>query len=967
MPRLFDLLSDRTDKDALLKIQKKAHEKKKTKNEDSQQPTPVEKKSGQNHEYGRHPQQNQNKNQGQSPNHSYQKKQHQFQQQNQHHQPQNPHVQNRSQNQQRPETASHASGATGAHHTAGVRIPEFVALDVETTGLDTKHDRIIEIGAVRFKAGKPVQEFSTLIKPPKPIPPQVQELTGITNEAVQSARPFCDVADELIAFIAQSPLCGHQIHFDISFVNNELKRIGKDDLRVPLLDSAILSRLLLLDASGYSLGQVCKHLRIDLKNAHRALDDARACGIVAATLVPSLLQLKVHVRQMLASIAPHSLMKIMLIRSIPSQQKAGLKPAFDAPAQTCGPSIESLPCTDPYRTVDREELEALLRRFDLTKGTSDGSGTTSNSHSTREILAGLAASFNAPGFFLAQVTESFCRQKYYTLLASLWAQRNSCRVVIAVNSKDLMEQIADNCMPLAQTFSTTAIPWSILRSRSSYLCNQRWKRFLGSTLGTFSPQERLGALSLVRWAAETTTGDIEQQRQFNTHWFGRVWSLVNAEASHCRKEKCLDYASCFYFNALARCKASSVVLVNHGVVFTDLCTNVEPLGQLGAMVFDEAHLLLHNWYRFMRTEFDTNRLHRLIELLTLVLQELEHISTTAKQTQAMNGFKALCKTVRKQSDDLLNECITLLRQQPTPQENTGNGNRRFSVVAVSYDDSTFQKSRNGSTFLLVIEQLCDSLKSLIDEFGVCDQSELFENLMDDLETALSRAAQIKADCRYLFSAQTPDHFFWLEGDPQKQWIKICGVALAIEEYFNDLWQRKKSTPLILTTQALTLKSEPSPFQMALGIDSSSWSIAQYKSANQNHRCIAYPILDRSSGNVSAQIPLLLPILKKCVLNTDRRCLILFSDSAMAAAAYSQLHTDADIGQFCTKEVHQTSASAVSGSTSSSESTTVTAPSDIEDGKQLDMQKTASLPLFFGSIGAFEHNDRSFIAEYDTVI
>jgi DNA polymerase III epsilon subunit family exonuclease len=97
----------------------------------------------------------------------------------------------------------------------------YVALDLETTGLDRDSDAIIEIGAVRFDgSGAVVETFETLVNPHVPLPPQVQDLTGISDAELAEAPPIYLVASQFQAFIGDDPLVGHNIiNFDVPFLS----------------------------------------------------------------------------------------------------------------------------------------------------------------------------------------------------------------------------------------------------------------------------------------------------------------------------------------------------------------------------------------------------------------------------------------------------------------------------------------------------------------------------------------------------------------------------------------------------------------------------------------------------------------------------------------------------------------------------------------------------------------------------
>lgn len=97
----------------------------------------------------------------------------------------------------------------------------IVAIDIETTGLSEERDAIIEIGAVRFKGHRVEDEWSTLVNPNRHIPEFISALTGISDVEVRNAPRFREVAEELEAFVGNSPVVGHNVRFDLGFLDRK--------------------------------------------------------------------------------------------------------------------------------------------------------------------------------------------------------------------------------------------------------------------------------------------------------------------------------------------------------------------------------------------------------------------------------------------------------------------------------------------------------------------------------------------------------------------------------------------------------------------------------------------------------------------------------------------------------------------------------------------------------------------------
>ena len=158
---------------------------------------------------------------------------------------------------------------------------EYVAFDLETTGLSAQHDVIIEIGAVVMKRGEVLDTFQTFVAPGRKLTPKIIDLTGITDEMLVGAPPIDEILPKFLEFVGGRPLCAHNADFDIGFVTAACER-----LNIPFqptsLDTLILAQNLLPDLGKYKLNIVADFLSLPDFNHHRASDDAITCGYLLA-------------------------------------------------------------------------------------------------------------------------------------------------------------------------------------------------------------------------------------------------------------------------------------------------------------------------------------------------------------------------------------------------------------------------------------------------------------------------------------------------------------------------------------------------------------------------------------------------------------------------------------------------------------------------------------------------------------
>ena len=164
---------------------------------------------------------------------------------------------------------------------------EFVAFDLETTGLSSREDTIIEIGAVRMKGGQELARFQTFVDPGRMLERKIVDLTGITDDMLVGAPKIEEVLPQFLEFVGDSPLIAHNADFDTGFIREAAKRQGLEFTSTSV-DTLILSQNLLPQLNKFKLNIVAEALDLPEFNHHRAADDAVTCGLVFWNLVPRL-------------------------------------------------------------------------------------------------------------------------------------------------------------------------------------------------------------------------------------------------------------------------------------------------------------------------------------------------------------------------------------------------------------------------------------------------------------------------------------------------------------------------------------------------------------------------------------------------------------------------------------------------------------------------------------------------------
>jgi len=164
---------------------------------------------------------------------------------------------------------------------------EFVAFDLETTGLSSRTDRIIEIGAVVLKNGQEIDRFQTFVDPERKLDRKIVDLTGITDEMLAGAPKIEEVLPKFLDFIGNRVLVAHNSDFDTGFIRAECLRLGYE-YHYTAADTLILSQNLLPQLGKFKLNIVSNALSLPDFNHHRAGDDALTCGLIMTKLMQML-------------------------------------------------------------------------------------------------------------------------------------------------------------------------------------------------------------------------------------------------------------------------------------------------------------------------------------------------------------------------------------------------------------------------------------------------------------------------------------------------------------------------------------------------------------------------------------------------------------------------------------------------------------------------------------------------------
>ena len=462
----------------------------------------------------------------------------------------------------------------------------WVALDLETTGLDPDSDEIIEVGLVRFQGATVLDRLSTTVNPLRDLTSFVERYTGITQAEVDASPPLGEVAARLTAFVGEAPIAGHNLPFLLSFLARRGVRF-----RSPVVDVRDLGSLLVL-RSPSSLADLAARLGVAHEGTHRAAAGARTVHAVFVALIERARALDPAILSEMARVADVARSNVRSLLRELADESAGRVSAM-GPG---GPDLEKRLSSQRVRSGRRQPGGALPERALSSLLAPDGPlAAVLQAYEARpqqaEMLEAVARALWAEEHLMAEAGTGVGKSLAYLLPAALYALRSNARVVVSTNTLNLQEQLLDKDLPTVQRVLERAgllgdgtLAYTTLKGRANYLCLLRWARLRASEALTGDEAHMLGKLLL--WLQETETGDRSELNL--TRQESGVWDRLSAQGS---RQCPIVRGACFLRAARERADGAHVVVVNHALLLTDLQLGGGLIPSYDHLIVDEAHHL----------------------------------------------------------------------------------------------------------------------------------------------------------------------------------------------------------------------------------------------------------------------------------------------------------------------------------------------------------------------------------------
>ncbi len=707
----------------------------------------------------------------------------------------------------------------------------YVAIDVETTGLEAGVDEIIEIAAVKFRADQVIETFDTLVQPRHSLPLNSSRLTGITAEMLDGAPRFAEVAPRFAAFLKNYPLVGHNVRFDINMLQAQGMRLPQ-----PAFDTFELATLLMPRTPAYRLGTLAETLGITHDEAHRALSDADVTR-----------QVFLHLLQRIAALSLNDLNEIVRLTA---RIDWGLRPLFEEAqrAKALRVFVDETPISVDARESE-EKLAPLkptgndrpidlaeIRRFFSPNG---ALGRAFEGYEQRDqqvrMSEAVADALNQGGALIAEAGTGTGKGLAYLVPAVLHAARRGERVVISTNTINLQDQLFFKDIPALQKVmsngATDKPPFTaaLLKGRSNYLCLKRYHD-LRRDQRLMSDDVR-ALLKVQLWLHATESGDraeLPLQEGENA-----TWSKLSAAWDQCTGPRCSEFHRCFFFKARRQAEAAHLVIVNHALLMADLAVENDVIPPYDYLIIDEAHNLEEVATDQLSFNVDREELLTFLDDIFVeeqaqivggLLNELpnhfrESMATRIDIDRADAIAAALRPAVARARDAVYGCFNTLTAFVRRDAELTAADTRLRITNALRRKPSWAEVERAWETLsgtLTAIGEGLGQLESLLVDLKDAELLE-YDALLLRVQALKRYATEVRVNIGHILIGGAEEKVTWLTHDRLRDTLTLSAAPLSVAEILRtNLFERKNAT--VLTSATLSVGGDFRFVRQRIGLD-----------------------------------------------------------------------------------------------------------------------------------------------------
>lgn len=674
------------------------------------------------------------------------------------------------------------------------RVPAFVALDLETTGLDFEKDEIIEVALVRFENGEPKENLDFLVKPSAAeLRPFIETLTGISETDLAEAPDFATVAGQICSFIGELPIVAHNAVFDSKFLKQTFAKVGISYDTHVFWDSLTLSRIAFQDVPNHRLDTLVQELEIERNRAHRALPDADACGRLFVKALEKISSMDPWIYEALSKVAKGS----------------GYETLFNAKVETLAAPKYKLPTAPAQEALPKSKAPRVSEFFKEGGFISFFIEGYKPRHNQQDFASVMERNMYKGGLCVLEAPTGSGKTLSYLITAANKAITGE-RVLISTATRTLQEQLWTESIPqIAKIYNGELRP-AILKGRDNYLCLRKFEELLMHPQTLLSAEERDSFMALIPWVLTTETGDINECNSFSPSRNRVLWSKLSCSASCCNGDNHSCHENCPALIAKRKAMNANMVLVNHSLFLADLQLDFALLPAYEHIVFDEAHRL---------PEISNQVFGRSISFFGFrnIAKTLEPskaggdgllVEIASRIPAEQPELHELCDKLSEalgEAEKALHRFFMKIGKKLAKQKNGRNGFTYTNSILAEYE-------ADPATFLEQYATARDLAEKL-----VAGTKDSLKGIVSDLEGRMTEISHFVSDFEFVTKAGRSDWVFYMEEPFNPHTIKLHALPL----HSGNIW-REKFYPWIksatFTSATLSVQADLTYYLQKMGMD-----------------------------------------------------------------------------------------------------------------------------------------------------
>lgn len=684
-------------------------------------------------------------------------------------------------------------------------LDKFVSIDLETTGLNYTTDKIIELSAVKYESGKVIDSFTKLINPNKLLSPFIQDLTGIKNSDVSDKKSFLDISSDFISFIEDLPIIGHNVQFDLIFLDKAFDNKYDIYSHSYICDTYYLSKIFLYSSNSFKLESLCYDFDIKIGNSHRAEDDAKSAGDLFLVLLEIINDFDLNTinsiykcykdnmfvnKDLFFHIINDKISKNKTIVRSPNSRYVHVKNSYE---------YYSINNT----TLDFEEI--YLDGGVLNNKIDNYEFRSSQYEFSKDVLR----SFNHESIFIAEAETGLGKSFGYLVPAMLNSSGN--KILVSTSTHNLQEQLFNKDIPALSHALDISIKAIIIKGMKNYICIYRLKKLL-KNLDLLDEKDIYELLSLLVWINNTKTGDIGECNSFPINRLYHLWDLICYDYRFCNFHNANNLDECFYNKLKSKIPKADILIVNHSLLATCYKKEESIFDDFNYCIIDEAHKASDNCRMYLKEFISLKYIQGLFDSYIHLFNK---IISNNNNNDNYNQFINVKNKIELDFDNFIDSykriTIEFTNSNFLPKIK-GNGVHDIKFTISEIDEIEFNSFID--LFLICLDNFKVAL-DLIDNSNLLNLSNI-DKL--DLSMSYNKFEQLNESMNKIFK-YNKNQIKWISAFVNNNEISSLSfntVPLVIKDVFDFFYNKFNS--MILTSATLTVDDSFEYILNELGID-----------------------------------------------------------------------------------------------------------------------------------------------------